>query len=115
MPNPPICPLWKLSSRAERGICSLPQDASPSLFHHLPQTDQTSLAARRIAACHLRPFRFHRPHKSTHEFFIDLRCDSIHVNARRGEKLTGVVDTIDTRRFNLDLLKTGGSELAAIF
>ena len=72
------------------------------------QRDQTSVAARRTTSCLLCSTGFHRAHKSAHELFIDLRRNGIHVNACGGEKLTGVVDAINSRGFNFDLLKTSG-------
>src|ERR1700694_604603 len=122
-----FAPFYDLSSRANRGICILRRNADPSPSASLrvgmtnlrkiqsPDTPNGSTTARRTTACLVRSLWFQRAHKCAHELFIDLRCDRVHVNARRREELSSVLDAIDSRRLDLDLLKSGGGQLPAIF
>src|SRR5258708_13683106 len=109
---------WVAIGFANSAIAALPA-ASHSPIMPEPTTairrkavPRASAAACRTTACLLRSFRFHRAHKSAHELFIDLLRDRIHVNARRRKKLAGVRYPIDSRGFDLDLLKPACRELA---
>src|ERR1019366_5210934 len=55
------------------------------------------------------------PNESTHELAVHLRRHRVHIDAFRREKLTRIFCAVDTRRLNVDLLKTCSGEFAAIF
>ena len=56
-----------------------------------------------------------RPNESAHEFAVHLRGEGIHIEALPGEKFPRVLDAVDPRGFDFDLLKSGGQKFAAVF
>src|ERR1700716_2638048 len=58
---------------------------------------------------------FYGADKCTHKFPVDLRRDCLKIDALAGEKFAGILRAINTRWLDLDLLKSGCGQLAAVF
>src|SRR5277367_861373 len=77
-----------------------------------------SIAARRATA-RLRLPRFHcvrlrGTDKGAHEFAVHLRRDLVEVDSLPRKKFACILDAIDSRWLNIDLLKSGGEQFFAV-
>src|ERR1017187_2962956 len=57
----------------------------------------------------------HGADEGAHEFSVDFGGDGLHVDARLGEELAGVLDAVDAGGFDGDLVEAGGGQLGALF
>src|ERR1039458_968121 len=57
----------------------------------------------------------HGADEGAHEFSVDFGGDGLHVDARLGEELAGVLNAVDAGGFDGDLVEAGGGQLGAIF
>src|SRR5262249_49474426 len=55
-----------------------------------------------------------RPNKGAHEFAVHLRSDGIYIKSVAGEKLAGILDAVDARRFNRHRSKPGRFKLLTV-
>src|ERR1700689_1691798 len=58
--------------------------------------------------------RLHRPHKRAHELAIYQRRNRIHVDVLAGQKLAGILNSINPGWFNLNFLEARSRKLAAV-
>src|SRR5438874_422348 len=63
----------------------------------------------------LRNTRFGGADEGAHEFTVDLRRDGIDVDALAAEKRTGIVNLVNPRRLDADVLKSRRRQLGPVF
>src|ERR1041385_361940 len=69
-----------------------------------------SSAAGRTATAH----RLGSANEGAHEFSVDLRCNRVHINALTAEESACIIDVVDPRGFNADILKACSGEFRSI-
>ena len=59
--------------------------------------------------------RFHGAEEGAQKFSVDLRSESVDIDSLPCEKFARVLGAIDARGLDVNLLESGGRQLAAVF
>src|SRR5207253_7967411 len=55
------------------------------------------------------------PYESTHELILNLRGDRVDVDTLPAKKGSRILNVVDARRFDIDVLKTGRRKFRSVF